>query len=376
MSLLGQGLLLGLTGFGGPVAHLAQFHRRFVEELRWLSAERYASLLALCQVLPGPASSQLVFLVGMERGGLAGGILIWLGFVLPTAVLLIAAGTVATAFTGLPLIGLKVAAAGVVLDACWSMARRFCTDGPSLAIATSTAVLVVLLAHPLVIPGTILLALLAGWRSADGSGTEAAPRSQPIPWWRVILGSGITALVLAASLLIPATAAGAPLKLLAAVGQGGALVFGGGHVVLPLLEGYVVPALMDRDLFLAGYGAAQAVPGPMFTLAAYLGTVVGGPLLGIAALTMIFLPGFALAWALLPVWDGRLASARWERRLHWVQATVVGLIAAALHQLVLPAALVSPLAALLVLLSMAALRLRVPVWLVVPAVGLLGGLAA
>ena len=335
-------LKLGLTSFGGPIAHLGYFRDEFVVRRRWLSEESYADLVALCQFLPGPASSQVGFSLGVLRGhGLMGGLAAWLGFTMPSAIALFAFALGAAAFTG-PVAegfihGLKLVAVAVVAQAIWGMARTLTPDGPRAGIALSAIAIVVFFGGSFGQMAAIALGALAGlWlcrsKSAPASGRLDFP---------VTARAGTAALVLFAVLLlgIPAAAAimgNQSVSLFDSFYRSGALVFGGGHVVLPLLQAEMVqPGWVTEASFLAGYGMAQAVPGPLFTFAAYLGAVasaaanaLGGATI---ALVAVFLPGLLLAYGMLPFWGRLRARPAAQFAMRGANAAVVGILGAALY---------------------------------------------
>lgn len=339
-------LRLGLTSFGGPIAHLGYFRDEFVARRRWLSEAEFAQLLAICQALPGPASSQLGFAVGLLRAGWAGGLLAFLGFTLPSALLLfgfaiiaptVDAGLMASLVHGLKLVAVVVVAHGLV-----GMARSLVPDGPR-ALLSVLALGVMLAGGPawhqlaMIAAGAVLGAWLCRGVANLPAGTLRARHTARTGGWLL----GLFALGLVAALSVAGEGASA-LTLSAAFYEAGALVFGGGHVVLPLLEqSTVATGWLGEDAFLAGYGAAQAVPGPMFALAAYLGALVPTgmtPGLGATlALMAIFLPGLILVAALLPLWSGLAARPGAAAVIAGVNATVVGLLAAAFVGTVLPA---------------------------------------
>ncbi|WP_164963577.1 chromate efflux transporter [Rubrivivax sp. JA1026] len=334
-------LKLGLTSFGGPVAHLGYFHAEFVGRRRWLDERSYAELVALCQFLPGPASSQVGMALGLLRAGWAGAAMAWLGFTLPSALALIAfaygiAGHPGLAASG-AVHGLKVVAVAVVAQAVWTMARTLCPDRPRAALALLAALATLALPSA---PGqlaVIVAAGLVGWRLLKLP--PAPPGPQAV--WRVPRAAGVAALALFAALLLGlpllAAATGSPgWALVDGVYRAGALVFGGGHVVLPLLQAAVVPSgAVDDAAFLAGYGAAQAVPGPLFTFAAYLGAVAQGPLAGwvggLVFLVVIFVPAFLLVVGALPFWDTLRRRDAVRAAMAGVNAAVVGILLAALY---------------------------------------------
>ena len=367
---------LGLTSFGGPVAHLGYFHREYVVRRRWLDEPTYADVVGLCQFLPGPASSQVGIAIGILRAGLAGGLAAWLGFTLPSAMLLTA---FALGIRGLDLsgagwlLGLKIAAVAVVAQAVWGMARALCPDRERATIAVVAALLVTAW------PGAwgqvlvIVVAGLVGLRLLSGAGEVAPAVGVRVPFGR---GLGAAALVLFFALLVALPllrwASGShAVAVVDAFYRSGALVFGGGHVVLPLLQAEVVPpGWVSREQFLAGYGAAQAVPGPLFTLSAYLGAVMRPAPTGWAgaALTLaaIFLPAFLLVVGTLPFWDALRARPAFRAALSGINAAVVGLLLAALYDPVWTSAIHGPADFALALAAFGLLALwSAPPWLVV-----------
>ncbi|MCO5401645.1 chromate efflux transporter [Ralstonia soli] len=339
-------LKLGLTSFGGPVAHIGYFRREFVERRRWLDDATFTDLVGLCQFLPGPASSQVGFSVGLLRAGWLGGLAAWCGFTLPSVFLLLAFAMLAPSLggpIGSGLIhGLKLMAVAVVAQAVWDMARKLCPDAQRAAIALIGIAILSVLTTVYAQLIVIVLGALLGWvlcRSPlPGSGSTAAGQGHA---FRMSRAASAVSLVLFCVLLfgLPVLAdlyPWLPAKVFDAFYRSGALVFGGGHVVLPLLEqqtvatGWVAPS----D-FLAGYGAAQAVPGPLFTFAAFLGWTIGPGLdhgVGAALATVgIFLPGLLLVIAALPYWQALRARPSMAAVLAGVNAAVVGLLAFALY---------------------------------------------
>ena len=374
---------LGLTSFGGPVAHLGYFRTALVERRRWLSDRAYADLVALCQFLPGPASSQVGIGLGLGRAGLPGAFAAWLGFTLPSALLLVlfayGVAWLGGALGSGWLQGLKLAAVAVVAQAVAGMARSLCPDRARRTLALVAAAIA--LAWPTVWGQLAVLALGAavGWTVYRGSADEPGEAlAAPVPRWLAVACLLLFAALLA---LLPLLAAGSDSQGLAYLDsfyRAGSLVFGGGHVVLPLLEAEVVePGWVSADAFLAGYGAAQAVPGPLFTFAAYLGTAMGpephgwqGALLCLGA---IFLPSFLLVFGALPFWSGLRARPGAQALLKGVNAAVVGLLLAAFWDPVVRVAVRTPHDAALALLLFAVLALwKWPPWLVVT-LGALGG---
>lgn len=334
-------LRLGLTSFGGPIAHLGYFRTEFVERRRWLDDRSYSDLVALCQFLPGPASSQVGMALGLSRAGWLGALMAWIGFTLPSAGLLIAFAYGIARHGDLgasgAVHGLKVVAVAVVAQAVWGMAKSLCSDRPRAGLAIFAALLTLALPSALAQVGAILACGLIGWRWLR------QPPAQPGDHggWGVSRRAGVAALVLFALLLaslpLVASASGSGLwTLIDGFFRAGALVFGGGHVVLPLLQSAVVPAgAVSNADFLAGYGAAQAVPGPLFTFAAYLGAVMKGPLQGWAGglvfLVAIFVPAFLLLVGALPFWDALRRRAGIQSAMAGANAGVVGILLSALY---------------------------------------------
>jgi chromate transporter len=331
---------LGLTSFGGPIAHLGYFERVYVRERRWLSADEYAGLVALCQMLPGPASSQVGLLVGLRRAGWAGALAAWAGFTLPSALVLFAFALLAPRMQG-PILaavlhGLQLVAVAVVAQAVWSMGQKLCPDRRRAGLALAAAALMLVAGGA----GVQILALVIG---AVGGVLlcRDLPALPSLPSMPVSFRAGGIALILFLALLaiLPIAGRTAPHSLLALAGifyQAGALVFGGGHVVLPLLHGALVPnGWLPDDVFLAGYGATQAMPGPLFTFSAYLGAVVARPgaagLWSAVALVFMFLPGVLVALAGLPLWTWLARHPAAKAGLAGVNAAVVGVLGAALY---------------------------------------------
>jgi len=378
---------LGMTCFGGPIAHLGYFRAEFVERRRWLDEREFADLVGLCQFLPGPASSQTGFAIGLMRGGYLGGLAAWIGFTLPSAALLIlfayGAGSIANSPLGAGLLhGLKLVAVAIVEQAVWGMGRSLCPDRQRASIATVAAILVLFAPSSLGQIGAIALGGLAGLvlcRTPPGTSPAAIPEPLRTPISRSV---AIACLALFAALLVLPPLVrnfSSGIALFDAFYRSGALVFGGGHVVLPLLRDAVVtPGWVSNDAFLAGYGATQAVPGPLFTFAAYLGAVLHGPfggLVGVAiALVAIFLPGLLLMGT-LPFWDALRSRPLAQAAMRGVDAAVVGLLGAALYNPVWTSAVLTPADFALALFGFVLLVIwRAPPLLVV-AVGAFGGIA-
>ena len=376
VEVFGVALRLGLTSFGGPIAHLGYFRDEYVARRRWVDEATYADLVALCQFLPGPASSQVGIALGTLRAGLLGGVAAWLGFTLPSALalLLFAHGVrdVGTADAGW-LHGLKVAAVAVVAQAVWGMARALAPDRPRASIAIAAAVAA--LAWPTALGQVLVIAAagLLGWRLLPAAGTAPVAHARPSVSRRL----GLAAWALFAGLLVvlPLLRQAAPDSHALAVVDGfyrvGSLVFGGGHVVLPLLQAEVVPpGWVTTEQFVAGYGAAQAVPGPLFTFAAYLGAVMAPEPNGAAgaalAILAIFLPSFFLVVGALPFWDSLRARPAFQAALRGINAAVVGLLGAALYHPVWTSAVGGAADFALALVAFGLLHLwKAPPWLVV-----------
>jgi len=384
LEVLRAALRLGLTSFGGPVAHLGYFRAEYVERRRWLDERQYADLVALCQFLPGPASSQVGIGVGIIRAGLSGGLAAWLGFTLPSAVALVAfaygvqaAGIADSGW----LHGLKIAAVAVVAQAVWGMGRSLAPDRTRASLAILAAIVVLASRTALTQVLVIAAAALAGRFLLPAGPVPAAPQR------RVAVGRGvaIVALVLFVLLLVALPlarrlTASHALAVFDSFYRSGSLVFGGGHVVLPLLQAEVVPpGWVTNEAFIAGYGAAQAVPGPLFTFAAYLGAVMREPptgwLGGAWALLAIFLPSFLLIVGALPFWDVVRAHPGFQAALRGVNAAVVGLLLAALYDPVWTSAIHRHADFALALLVLGLLMFwRWPPWLVVIAAAAGGAL--
>ncbi|UTT61442.1 chromate efflux transporter [Microcella humidisoli] len=384
LEVLGQFTVLGLTSFGGPVAHLGYFRERLVVRRRWISEQGYADLVALAQFLPGPASSQVGFALGLHRAGLLGGLAAFAAFTLPSAVLLVLAALGAPLLDG-PLAegliaGLKVVAVAVVAHAVLGMARTLTPDLRRAAIAVGAGALVLLVGSgwatlAAIAAGAVLGLLLCRAGAAPVAGAVRIPISR-----RAGAASlGLLALLLVALPVLAALAPSVPLAVADGFFRAGALVFGGGHVVLPLLESAVVaPGWVSEQQFLAGYGAAQAVPGPLFTVAAFLGASIApgaeGVLLAVVALVAIFLPGLLLIAGVLPFWGALQGRPAVQALVRGANAAVVGVLAAALYDPVMTSALVdAPTIALAVLCTVLLVVVRVPAWAVV-IVGAGGGM--
>ena len=345
-------LRLGATSFGGPIAHLAYFREEFVTRRRWLSERSYADLVALCQFLPGPASSQVGIALGLSRAGYAGAVAAWAGFTLPSGLALILFALGMSRFGDLispgALHGLKVVAVAVVAQAVWGMARNLCTDVARFTLMATASCVVLVFPSAWGQVGVIVAAGVAGVLLL-----KPVPRSahEPLPIKTSRRVGGLClALFFALLLGLPLLAELMPSQTMGRVDaffRAGSLVFGGGHVVLPLLQAAVVPpGWVSNESFLAGYGAAQAVPGPLFTFAAFLGASMGtapsGWVGGIVCLLAIFAPSFLLVVGALPFWEPLRQSLHTQAALAGVNAAVVGLLLAALYQPVWTSAILEP----------------------------------
>lgn len=378
-------LRLGLTSFGGPVAHLGYFREEFVTRRQWLSERSYADVVALCQFLPGPASSQVGMALGLSRCGYAGALAAWVGFTLPSAVVLIvfALGIASDRSAIAPgvLHGLKVVAVAVVAQAVWGMARQLCSDAVRITLMAAATCTVLLLPSAWGQVGVIASAAVLGlWFFPPQQ--QAAHDPLPITvrrrvglFWLALFFALLLGLPLLASVFKHQT-----LAMVDAFYRTGSLVFGGGHVMLPLLEAEVVPSgWVSNDVFLAGYGAAQAIPGPLFTFAAFLGASMpqaptgwAGGLIGLLA---IFVPSFLLVVGALPFWAHLRRHRRAQAALSGINAAVVGLLLAALYQPVWTSAIHAPQDFGLALVALVALVFwKLPPWLVVLGSGAVGGL--
>ncbi|WP_353171390.1 chromate efflux transporter [Paracandidimonas soli] len=338
----GAFLKLGLTSFGGPIAHLGYFRSEFVDRRRWLDDRSYADLVALCQFLPGPASSQVGMALGLQRAGWLGLLAAWAGFTLPSAIALILFALGLSEYEDMArsgwVQGLKVVAVAIVAQAVWGMARSLCPDRPRAAMAILAALLAMTVPSATGQVAAIAATGLLGWLSLNVPQPGEGQARQRYP---VSRRTGIAALLLFAIPLIglplwAAASGSSTIALLEGIYRSGALVFGGGHVVLPLLQTTVVPGgIVDNADFLAGYGAAQAVPGPLFTFSAYLGAIASGPLHGwiggLVLLVVIFLPAFFILAGILPFWESLRHRTGIRKAMAGINAGVVGILLSALY---------------------------------------------
>jgi len=379
-------LRLGLTGFGGPIAHLGYFRHEFVERKKWMDEKSYADLVALCQFLPGPASSQVGAAIGLSRGGLPGALAAWLGFTLPSAILLILFALGFAYFNPSEAVqpgwlkGLKIVAVAVVAHAIWGMGKKLCPELSRILIAIGTAI------GTIFIPGTvgqismILLGAFLGYWLKDSQ--ASSPQNSLQTTVSKITGSLMLAAFLGLLFLLPLLATNSQnytVKLFDGFYRAGALVFGGGHVVLPLLQAEVVPpGWVSDNAFLAGYGMAQAVPGPLFTFAAYLGAVSSeapsGFIGGLIALVAVFLPSMLLIVGILPFWEQLRQKRFIQQIMPGINASVVGLLLSAFYHPVWTSAIFSIYDLTLAITGFFLLQiLKWPSWSVVLLLALIAG---
>lgn len=367
-------LKLGLTSFGGPVAHLGYFRDELVTRRRWLSDRAYADLVALCQFLPGPASSQVGFALGMMRAGWRGAFAAFMAFTLPSALALLGFALAAHSISGPvgagALHGLKIVAVAIVAQAVWGMARNLCPDRTRAGIAVLAIGLLAFLPTTIGMIGAIVLGAALGLGLGRGTANPIGGHlAMPVTKTQAVAALAIFAVLHIALPLLAGLSQG--LDLFGGFYRAGSLVFGGGHVVLPLLRAEVVdPGWVTADQFLAGYGAAQAVPGPLFTFAAYLGAVSGPAPNGLAgaalALLALFLPGFLLLVGVLPFWDLMRSMPKAQSAMQGANAAVVGILAAALYSPVFTSAVFDMRDLTLALFCFVALTAwKAPPWLVV-----------
>lgn len=376
-------LRLGLTSFGGPIAHIGFFREEFVARRQWLSDAAYSELVALCQFLPGPASSQVGIALGLHRGGLSGAIAAWFGFTLPSALALTLFGMallgMGTTDASGWIHGLKVVAVAIVAQALWAMSRSLCPDRMRATLAIIAALIATLLPG---LSGQILVIVgggLIGWRLlSPAHGRDGGALHIPISRASALISLTLFFILLALLPLLAHQSDNYTLQLFDGLYRAGALVFGGGHVVLPLLQSATVtPGWLSNDLFLAGYGAAQAVPGPLFTFAAYLGAVSSeqpnGVIGALVATVAIFLPSFLLVIGTLPLWQRLRRHSGIQRALPGINAAVVGLLLAALYNPVITSGILGLTDLILALICLAMLSYwKLPVWLVVVGAAMAG----
>ena len=378
-------LRLGLTSFGGPTAHLGYFRDEFVVRRKWVSEQEYSDLVALCQFLPGPASSQVGMALGLSRAGYSGALAAWAGFTLPSAMLLILFAQGLSRYgefvpSGV-LHGLKVVAVAVVAQAVWGMARHLCPDRVRVAIMAVSACILLLFPAALSQVGVLCVSAIVGLLVCKpGQNERHEPLNVALRLHVGVFWLSLFLLLLAGLPLLAALDPSHTLAMVDAFYRTGSLVFGGGHVVLPLLQAEVVPTgWVGNDTFLAGYGAAQAVPGPLFTFAAFLGASMSqspsGWEGGVLCLLAIFAPSFLLVAGALPFWERLRGNLRIRAALSGINAAVVGLLLAALYDPVWTSAIHTPSDFCLALLALMALvSWKLPPWLVVVCCGVVGGI--
>lgn len=376
MEILKASTKLGLTSFGGPAAHIGYFRDEYVEKRKWLDDKAYADLVALCQFLPGPASSQVGISVGMLRGGILGGFLSWFGFTMPSVLILalfamfISGGAFDTGWIQ----GLKIVAVAVVAHALLGMGKSLAPDRQRIAISVLSATAILLMPTAWAQIGVIILAGLIGFLIYRNDKAPEAVRlaltfgkKTGIAAWTIFAG-----LLIGLPLLRPLIESGyyAIFDIFYRVGS---IVFGGGHVVLPMLEREVVPGFMDADTFIAGYGAAQAVPGPLFTLSAYLGQLMGSGWGVLIAVFAMFLPSFLLVIGTLPFWSIIRTKSGVQAALKGVNAAVVGILLAALYDPVFVSAIKGPADFAVAVIAFAMLvYFKLAPWIVVLITAILG----
>jgi len=376
-------LKLGCIAFGGPVAHLGYFQESLIRRRRWLSEAEYADLVAFCQFLPGPASSQVGFALGLKRGGVPGAFAAWLGFTLPSAVIMIAFAYGLSVFGNLDeagwVLGLKLAAVAVVAQAIWNMAAKLCPDSSRALIALFAATFLLLLPVAAAQVWVIFSGGLAGWllfRNRENKPPPSPPSPAGGRFWLLWVFVGFLLGLPLLRLFFP----DGTVAMIEGFYRAGSLVFGGGHVVLPLLNSFTVgQGWIDRDTFLAGYGAAQAIPGPLFTFTAFLGSSLevgpGGVWGGLVALTAVYVPSWLLVIGALPSWDRLRTVDSVQAALRGTNAAVVGLLLAAFYQPVWTTAVTSAPRLALAVFAFALLRFgKCPPWLIVVGSALGGGL--
>ena len=381
-------LKLGCHAFGGPTAHFGYFHEEFVKRRRWIDEAEYADTVALCQFLPGPSSSQTGFAIGLKQGGLAGAFLAWVGFTLPSAVLMIAFA-LGLSYTGDLaeagwVTGLKLTAVAVVANAGWNMATKLCPDRARATVAVAVLTFLLLVSNPLMQLVSILAGCLVGMAFFQNRVEPASSTHETSTAGSKGLGAVLLAVFALLLVGLPITASLATeaqtFAFMDAFYRAGSLVFGGGHVVLPLLESYTVQnGWISESSFLAGYGAAQALPGPLFAFSAFLGTAVNtgptGITGGVLALVMIYVPSWLLVLGAMPFWNHLRKVHLARAALLGANAAVVGLLFAALYHPIWTSAVTGAIPLALALAAFTAIRFwKVPPWLVVLASAGLGHL--
>lgn len=378
LEILRSSLKLGLTSFGGPVAHLAYFKEEYIDRRKWLNEKLYADIIALCQFLPGPASSQVGIAIGMMRGGLLGGIVSWLGFTLPSVLILVLFALFYQNFQlgdTTWIASLKVVAVAVVAHAVLGLGRKLAPDRPRMGIALVAMLIMLMFPSALVQIGVIVMAALVGYVGfRKGQQPSLSTFSISITKRQGVLSLSILALLLVGLPILAQTVSNAYIQLFDTFFRVGSIVFGGGHVVLPMLEQEIVPpGFLTGSEFLAGYGMAQAVPGPLFTFASYIGTTMEGILGAIVATVAIFLPSFLLLIGALPFLSELRGKQSFQGMLIGVNASVVGILLAAFYNPVFTSAILSSQHFALAVILFALMQFwKIPAWAVV-VIGVLGG---
>lgn len=378
LEILQSSLKLGLTSFGGPVAHLAYFKEEYIDRRKWLNEKLYADIIALCQFLPGPASSQVGIAIGMMRGGLLGGLISWLGFTLPSVIILVLFALFYQNFQlgeTTWIASLKVVAVAVVAHAVLGLGKKLAPDRPRMAIALAAALVMLLFPSAWVQIGIILVAALIGYVwFRKGQQPSLTTFSVSITKKQGIFSLLILACLLAGLPLLAQAVSNTYIQIADTFFRVGSIVFGGGHVVLPLLEQEIVPTgFLTSSEFLAGYGMAQAVPGPLFTFSSYIGTMMEGVLGALVATIAIFLPSFLLIIGALPFLSELRKKTAFQGILVGVNASVVGILLAALYDPVFTSAILSSAHFALAAVLFALMQFwKIPAWAIV-LIGVIGG---
>lgn len=371
LEILGTSLKLGLTSFGGPVAHLGYFKNEYIDKRKWLDDKTYADIIAICQFLPGPASSQVGIAIGMLRGGFLGGVISWFGFTIPSVAVLILFALFYQSFAlgdATWIASLKVVAVAVVAHAVLGLGKKLTPDRPRIAIAIAAALIMLLFPSAIVQISIIIAAAILGFfMFSKQVETKVQPFSVSITKKQGVISLSVLAILLVGLPILSQTISNSYLSIFDTFFRVGSIVFGGGHVVLPLLEQEVVPnGLLTSGEFLAGYGMAQAVPGPLFTFASYLGTMISGITGGIIATAAMFLPSFLLIVGALPFLSELRKRSSFQGILTGVNASVVGILLAAFYDPVFTSSIASGGHFGLAVILFAFLHFwKTPAWLIV-----------
>ncbi|WP_428417395.1 chromate efflux transporter [Phocicoccus schoeneichii] len=369
-------LKLGLTSFGGPVAHLGYFHTEYVKRLKWMSEKEYIELVSLSQFLPGPASSQVGIGIGVRRAGILGGLTSFLGFTMPSVVILIVFQSLLTGTSQLDglITGLKLVAVAIVLHAIISMAKNFMTEWQTILIAALAVILTLTIHTPFIQIAVILLGALLGFILLN---PKKETKQTKVTHY-VTKKTGIISLTLFGALfvltpILARLSENIYVQMMDAFYRAGSLVFGGGHVVLPLLEAELVPTYLDEATFLAGYGATQAVPGPLFTFASFIGAEIAGIPGGLFATFAIFLPAFLLIIGMLPFWQEVMKNEKLGTAVAGINAAVVGILVSTWMTPIVTTSVIGWIeAGIAVVLFIMIALLKLPPWTVVLVGALLG----